>query len=52
MPKDKSSDWYANYSIDIKEGLDHCAARSVAFHYIKGPLMKRLHAILYGYCDS
>jgi glycoprotein-N-acetylgalactosamine 3-beta-galactosyltransferase len=50
IPKDVKSDWYANYSIDIKEGLDHCAARSVAFHYIKGDLMKRMYAILYGYC--
>jgi len=50
IPKDVKSDWYANYSIDIKEGLDHCAARSVAFHYIKGDMMKRMHAILYGHC--
>ena len=50
IPADVKSDWYANYSIDIKTGLDHCAARSVAFHYIKGPMMKRLHAILYGHC--
>ena len=48
--EDVKSDWYANYSVDIKIGLDHCAARSVAFHYIKGDLMKRLHAILYGRC--
>jgi glycoprotein-N-acetylgalactosamine 3-beta-galactosyltransferase len=50
IPKNVNSDWYANYSIDIKEGLDHCAARSVAFHYIKGPMMQRMHAILYGHC--
>mmetsp|Transcript_25541 Transcript_25541/g.31459 ORF Transcript_25541/g.31459 Transcript_25541/m.31459 type:complete len:873 (-) Transcript_25541:132-2750(-) len=50
LPKDPSSDWYANYSIDIKTGLDHCAAKSVAFHYIKPDLMKRMHAILYGQC--
>lgn len=49
-PKDKKSDWYANYSIDIKYGLDHCSAQAVAFHYIKPFLMRRLHAILYGHC--
>jgi glycoprotein-N-acetylgalactosamine 3-beta-galactosyltransferase len=50
LPKDPESDWYAKYSINIKEGPDHCAARSVAFHYVKGEMMKRLHALLYGYC--
>mmetsp|Transcript_22099 Transcript_22099/g.50986 ORF Transcript_22099/g.50986 Transcript_22099/m.50986 type:complete len:248 (+) Transcript_22099:518-1261(+) len=49
MP-DPWNDWYARYSIDIKFGLDHCAARSVAFHYAKGDMMKRMHAILYGLC--
>mmetsp|Transcript_22601 Transcript_22601/g.28520 ORF Transcript_22601/g.28520 Transcript_22601/m.28520 type:complete len:503 (+) Transcript_22601:104-1612(+) len=49
-PADKKSDWYANYSINIKFGLDHMSAQSVAFHYIKPPLMKRMHAILYGHC--
>ena len=43
-------DWYAQYSIDIKEGLDHCAARSVAFHYIKDDMMYRLYALLYHLC--
>ncbi|GFH58376.1 hypothetical protein CTEN210_14852 [Chaetoceros tenuissimus] len=50
IPKDVNSDWYANYSIDIKEGLDHCSDHSVAFHYIKGDLMNRMYAILYGHC--
>lgn len=49
-PKNKKDDWYSNYSIDIKYGLDHCSAQSVAFHYIKPQLMKRVHAILYGRC--
>ena len=35
MPADISQDWYAKYSIDIKMGLDHCAAKSVAFHYVQ-----------------
>ena len=50
IPANPKDDWYANYSVDIKTGLDHCAARSVAFHYIKGDMMKRIHAILYGQC--
>ncbi len=44
--------WYARYSIDIKNGLDHCAARSVAFHYIKGDEQKRLFAIFYHLCPD
>ena len=43
-------DWYSNYSVDVKWGIDHCAAKSVAFHYIKTDLMRRMHAILYHRC--
>jgi glycoprotein-N-acetylgalactosamine 3-beta-galactosyltransferase len=46
-----SSDWYVHYSIDIKEGLDHCAADAVTFHYIDKDLMRRMHAVLYGHCS-
>eukprot|EP00978_Attheya_sp_CCMP212_P046446 scaffold392673_cov59-Attheya_sp.AAC.1 len=49
--KNPEKDWYYNYSINIKFGLDHCAARSVAFHYIAPPLMRRMHAILYHFCS-
>jgi glycoprotein-N-acetylgalactosamine 3-beta-galactosyltransferase len=52
LPDDHEKDWYAKYSIDIKEGVDHCAARSVAFHYVKGEAMKRLHALLYRLCPT
>ena len=53
MPMDdKSRDWYARYSINIKMGLDHCARHSVAFHYVKDQNMYRLHAILYGLCPK
>ena len=45
-----TQDWYFNYSVDVKWGIDHCAAKSVAFHYIKEDLMKRMHAILYHFC--
>ena len=39
------------HDIDITQwGIDHCAAKSVAFHYIKGDLMRRMYAILYHYC--
>jgi glycoprotein-N-acetylgalactosamine 3-beta-galactosyltransferase len=51
-PPPESKDWYVKYSIDIKYGVDHCAARSVAFHYIKGDAQKRLHAILYHLCPK
>ncbi|KAL7566197.1 hypothetical protein ACA910_011271 [Epithemia clementina (nom. ined.)] len=50
LPADKSQDWYAKYSINIKTGKDHCAAKSIAFHYVKDLAMYRLHAILYGLC--
>jgi len=49
-PKNPKDDWYSNYSVDCKWGMDHCAAKSVAFHYIKEDLMKRMHAILYHHC--
>ena len=50
-PEDVNEDWYALDCIDCKWGLDHCSEQSVAFHYIKPPLMDRIHAILYGICD-
>ena len=52
MPPNKKDDWYAKYSINIKEGLDHCAAKSVAFHYVKDNDMKRLYAYLYHLCPD
>jgi glycoprotein-N-acetylgalactosamine 3-beta-galactosyltransferase len=54
LPPDpmNSKDWYAKYSIDIKEGAEHCSPRSVAFHYVKGEAMKRLFALAYGLCPK
>lgn len=52
IPTGPTNDWYVKYSIDIKEGYDHCAPHSVAFHYIKPKLMRRMHAILYGLCPQ
>mmetsp|Transcript_28342 Transcript_28342/g.35044 ORF Transcript_28342/g.35044 Transcript_28342/m.35044 type:complete len:475 (+) Transcript_28342:112-1536(+) len=45
-------DWYKTFlrQPEIKEGLNCCSSKSVAFHYISSNLMKRMHAILYGYC--
>mmetsp|Transcript_8318 Transcript_8318/g.18153 ORF Transcript_8318/g.18153 Transcript_8318/m.18153 type:complete len:533 (-) Transcript_8318:47-1645(-) len=54
-PKDISmnSDWYPVYTPHkLKTGLAHCAQHSVAFHYVKGDLMRRIHAILYGLCKE
>ena len=50
IPKDPNEDWYAKYSIDIKEGPEHCSPRSIAFHYVKDNGMKRLFALLYHLC--
>lgn len=44
------NDWYIKYSIDVKWGREHCAKKSVAFHYIDPQLMRRMHALLYGQC--
>ena len=54
LPADpmNSKDWYAKYSINIKEGPDHCSADSVAFPYVKGNDMYRLFALLYGKCPA
>jgi glycoprotein-N-acetylgalactosamine 3-beta-galactosyltransferase len=52
LPSGPSKDWYAKYSINIKEGKEHCAPQSVAFHYVKGDMMKRLFALAYGLCPK
>jgi len=52
FPKKREDDWYAMYSIDIKEGPEHCSERSVAFHYVKDLMMKRLFALLYDKCPA
>jgi glycoprotein-N-acetylgalactosamine 3-beta-galactosyltransferase len=46
----KQKDWYPKYSINIKEGKDHCAAQSVAFHYITSYQMQRFFAMLHNQC--
>lgn len=51
-PQDISKDWYAKYSIDVKWGKEHCSKHSVAFHYIKDDVQKRLHALLYNLCPT
>jgi hypothetical protein len=49
-PKNPKDHCFSLSSVDSKAGLDHCAARSIALHYNKGDLMRRMHAILYGHC--
>ena len=45
--------WYYRYHLGkLKYGLDHCAAKSVSFHYVKSDLQKRLHAMLYHLCPN
>ena len=41
------NDWYTKYSIDLIEGKDYFAPRSVAFHYVKPDLMVHMDAILH-----
>mmetsp|Transcript_42166 Transcript_42166/g.101416 ORF Transcript_42166/g.101416 Transcript_42166/m.101416 type:complete len:1036 (-) Transcript_42166:81-3188(-) len=50
-PKE-SKDWYAKYSIDIKEGPEHCSPKSVAFHYIKDDMMERMFMLAYNMCPQ
>ena len=52
LPKDPNKDWYAKYSINIKEGPEHCSPDSLAFHYVKGDNMKRLFALAYNLCPE
>ena len=34
LPKDgMGDDWYVKYSIDIKEGVNHCSPQSIPLHY-------------------
>jgi len=47
----KNPDWYAKYSSDLKQGKECCSSHSIAFHYVKPQLMRRLHALLYA-CDG
>jgi len=37
---------------DSKNNMDHFSNYSVSFHYIEPTVMKQMHAILYGYCNS
>ena len=52
LPANPQDDWYAKYSINIKQGAEHCSPRSVAFHYVKENMMKRLHVLLYHKCPK
>jgi len=45
-------DWYSRYALDLQFGLNHSATHSVAFHYIRGDDMYRLHALFYGLCSK
>jgi len=58
-PQDKyhQKKWYAAYLLEEEghefiEGVHHCAAHSVSFHYIKVDLMYRLFALLYNLCPE
>ena len=45
--------WYIKFSIgEIKAGPEHCSPQSIAFHYVKGDMMKRLFALAYGLCPK
>lgn len=56
FPKDKDTtvpDWYEKYSLPgVKEGLDHFAARSISFHYVRGDEMAHLYTLAYGLCPD
>jgi glycoprotein-N-acetylgalactosamine 3-beta-galactosyltransferase len=41
---------YPQFFIDPKEGIDHSSPKSIAFHYVKDDLMKRVYSLLYHPC--
>ena len=45
-------DWYAKYTFDLKEGYDCCSEEAISYHYVKGEMMLRYHAILSGMCPN
>jgi len=53
LPKPgKPADWFSNYIINAKEGLDHSAKHSISFNDPNGNLMHRLFAMLYNKCPK
>ena len=40
-------DWYKDYAIDLREGLESMSSQVVSFHYLKPDQMRRVHALLY-----
>mmetsp|Transcript_11225 Transcript_11225/g.24754 ORF Transcript_11225/g.24754 Transcript_11225/m.24754 type:complete len:151 (+) Transcript_11225:298-750(+) len=46
--------WYHKFNEhdkEVKLGTDHCSANAVNFHYVNSDLMRRIHALLYCYCE-
>jgi hypothetical protein len=43
---------FSHFIHAVFEGPEHCSPKSVAFHYVKGPAMYRLHALLYKKCPT
>ena len=41
------NDWYAQYSIELKTGVDCCSPQSISFHYVQSDLMHRIDALLH-----
>lgn len=51
----KEPDWFAKYTAKVgglKDGVAGVSSDAVSFHYIKGDLMKRTYALLYGLCKE
>lgn len=48
----KVLDWYAKYTLDLKEGYECCSEDSLSFHYVKGDLMLRMYALVYRMCPK
>jgi glycoprotein-N-acetylgalactosamine 3-beta-galactosyltransferase len=44
--------WLSKASINVTEGVNHSSPRSVAFHYVKDDMMKRVFALLYHPCPA
>ena len=50
----QNPDWYVKYTenFQLKEGDECCSRDAISYHYIKGDMMLRMHALLYGYCRT
>jgi hypothetical protein len=40
-------DWYADYAIGLKEGMECCSGDSISWHYMTPELTRRIFHLMY-----